>query len=391
MWPFSYSKRELTVAVFDIGSSSVGGILFQYHPKKLPEVLTSARFATDFFPDLDFQKIQRSLHKTFERTIAGLKRRMPKDWKKPDAVIIVFSSPYYISQNKVIRFSKPKPFEITEKVLEEIVTGEIAIFKKKWEAEHQPVEILEHEEMKINLNGYPIKKPVGKHALSVEVFLHMSLGIKIIQDKLKECIAHSFGTMPLLFRSFPFVAFNALKDVFDFSKDMLIVDIGGEITDLAMIKGGILEEVISFPFGENLLVRRIASVFNFSLEESSFMLDQYMRDDLRAETKEKVRKIIEDASGKWCQFFNDTVKGSAELSYLPSELLFIGGKGALAIKDFAVCVKEKVFTSQFLMPEAFKSRFIFRKGFNENKDISLMVSSLYADKLFLEKQPWQNL
>ncbi len=391
MWPFSRLQHELTVAVFDIGSSTVGGILFQHHPNKLPEVLTSARFSTDFLPDLDFQKIQRSLHKTFERTIAALKRRMPKNWRRPDATIIIFSSPYYISQNKVIRFSKPKPFEITEKILEEIVVDEIAIFKKKWEAEHQPVEILEREEMKINLNGYPIKKPIGKHALSVEIYLHMSLGIKLIQDKLRECIAHSFGVMPLLFRSFPFVAFNALKDAVDISRDLLLIDIGGEITDLAMIKSGVLEEVISFPFGENILVRRIASVFNFSLEESSVLLGQYIRGDLHTETEEKVRKIIEDASVKWCQFFKDTVKSSAEFSYLPSNLLFIGGKGALAIKDFAACAKEQPFTSRFLLPEAFKSRFIFRKGFNEDKDISLMVSSLYADKLFLEKQPWQNL
>jgi len=391
MWPFSRLQHELTVAVFDIGSSSVGGILFQHHPNKLPEVLTSARFPTDFLPDLDFQKVQRSLHKTFERTIASLKRRMPKEWKRPDATIIIFSSPYYVSQNKIIRFSKPKPFEVTKKILEEIIVDEIAVFKKKWGAEHQPVEILEYEEMKINLNGYPIKKPIGKHAISIETSFHMSLGIKIIFDKLKECIAHSFGVMPLLFRSFPFVAFNALKDVVDISRDLLIIDIGGEITDLVMIKGGILEEVISFPFGENILVRRIASVFNFSPEESSFILGQYIRGDLHDETKEKVRKIIEDASEKWCQFFKDAVKSSAEFSYFPSNLIFIGGKGALAIKDFAACVNEKPFTSQFLLPEAFKSRFTFRKGFNEDKDISLMISSLYADKLFLEKQPWQNL
>ena len=391
MWPFSRLQRELTVAVFDIGSSSVGGILFQHHPNKLPKVLTSARFSTDFLPDLDFQKIQRSLHKTFERTIAALKRRMPKDWKRPDATIIIFSSPYYISQNKVIRFSKPKPFEITEKILEEIVVDEIESFKKKWETEHQPVEILEQEEMKINLNGYQIKKPIGKHALSAEISLHMSLGIKVIQDRLRECIAHSFGAMPLLFRSFPFVAFNTLKDIVDISRDLLVIDISGEITDLMKIKDGILEEVISFPFGENILVRRIASAFNFSLAESSVLLRQYIRDALHAGTKEKVRKIIEDASGKWCQFFKDAVKNSAEFSYLPSDLLFIGGKGALAIKDFATCAKEQPFTSRFLLPEAFKSRFIFRKGFSEDKDISLMISSLYADKLFLEKQPWQNL
>ena len=386
---FSRPKKDALIAVFDITSSSVGGLLSLHHPDNLPEILSASRFPTDFFPDFDFQKYQRSFHRTFERNINYLRKFMPKGREKPDLAVIVFSSPYYISQTKIVRFSKPKPFEITKHLLEVITDDEINSLKRKWQKEHAQlkaevnIETIEHERFKVNLNGYPVLQPIGKRVQNLELPIFMSLGIKAVHDKLQECILHSFGQTPVRFQSFPFVAFQALKDIIDITKGLLLIDIGGEITDLILIRNSILEETISFPLGENFLIRRIASVFHFSLEESSALLNQYTRGDLHDETSDKVRKVIEDASGRWCQFLNESLKGISESSLAPRSLLFIGGKAAFALKDFAPCVKEQTFTSQLLLPEAFKKHFIFRKGFSEDKDILLMISALYVDKLFL--------
>jgi hypothetical protein len=365
---FSRPKKDVLIAAFDVASSSIGGVLFFYHPDKLPEVLITARFPTDFLPDLNFAKIQRSLHKTFERTIAALKNKMPGGRKKPDLTIIMFSSPYYVSQSKIIRLPKLKPFKISEKFLRNLVGDETASFKKKW-PETETVEI---EEMGIS----PERS---------EFSLYFSLGIKAMQDKLKECVSHSFGEIPVRFQSFPFVAFTALKTVMGASGDLLLIDIGGEITDLILIKEGILEETISFPIGENFLVRKIANAFHFPLEESFSLLRQYARGDLHADSHKKIREIAEDAGGRWCQFFERCAKESPDFASLPKNLLFIGGAAALTFKDAAVCVKEKSFRSQFLLPEALKNHFNFRHGFNEDKDISLMFLILFADKLFLNR------
>ena len=387
---FSRPKKEVLIASFDITSSSVGGILFAHHPDRLPEVLTTSRFPTEILPELNFQKIQRSIHKTFERTIAALRKKMPEGKKKPDSVIITFSSPYFVSQTKIIRFRKSKPFKITERFLNGVVNEEAASFEKQWQKGNSrqikssnAVEIIEQEIMQTSLNGYSVKNLSGKRVHNFELSYYVSLGIKAIQDVLRECVSHSFGEMPVRFQSFPFVAFNALKDVLNIGKGLLLIDVGGEITDLFLIKNGILEESISFPLGENFLVRRIANVFRFSPEESASLLSQYARGDLHAAASEKVRKIITDAAAKWCDFFKEALEGAKDFSSLPKNFLFIGGKGALILKEFAPCTAERPLTSRFLLPEAFKNHFVFRKGFSEDKDILLMLEALFADKLFL--------
>lgn len=388
---FSSSKKDTLIVAFDIASSSIGGILFSYHPEKLPEIIASARFSTDFLPELNFQKIQRSLHKTFERTISSLKKKMSEKRRKPDLAAITFSLPYYISQSRMVRLSKPRPFEITSNFLKNMIADEGASFKKQWQEKHQTkdgneVEIMETEEMNVKLNGYPVRQPIGKRARSLDISLYLSLGIKPIQDKLRECVFHSFSEMPVRFQSFPFIAYAALKKIMDFSRNIILVDIGGEITDLILIRDGVLEETVSFPFGENFLIRRLASTFHFSLGESFSLLRQYARGDLHADINNKIKKVIEDASAKWCQFFQDSFRGFLEVSFVPQNLLFIGGEGAMAFKDFAPCIKDQPLVSQFLLAEALKDHFVFRRGFGEDKDISLMLLALTADKLLKNKE-----
>lgn len=364
---FSPSKKDVLIAAFDIASSSIGGILFFRRPDRLPEILATYRIPTDFLPDLNFAKIQRSLHKTFERVIGGLKKQMPESRKKPDLVLIMFSSPYYVSQSKIIRLPKLHPFKITDKFLKNLIADETTSFKKRWRG----TEVIEAEKIRVDFDD-------------LEISFYMSLGIKSMQDKLQECISHSFGETPVRFQSFPFVAFNALKTVMDISEDLLLADVGGETTDLILIRNGILEETISFPLGENFLIRKIAAAFHFPLEESFSLLRQYMRGDLHADTHKKVREIVENATAKWCRFFEDSFKESPDFSS-SRNLLFIGGKGALIFKDFSLCIKEKPIRSRFLLAEAFKNHFDFKRGFGEDQDISLMLSALFADKLFLSR------
>ncbi len=133
---FGSSKKETLIAAFDITSSSVGGILFWHHSSRLSEILTASRFQTDFFPDLEFRKYERSLHRTFERNISHLKKFMPEGKKRPDLIIITLFSPYYVSQSKIVRFAKPEPFEVTQNLIEEFIKEEVGAFKNQWQSQH---------------------------------------------------------------------------------------------------------------------------------------------------------------------------------------------------------------------------------------------------------------
>lgn len=383
---FSRNSKGILIAIFDIAGSSVGGLLFEHRHGGPPEIICVFRQQADFSPEPDLDQSQRALYKAFESVVNHLKKKISKGRKNPDLIMVVFSSPYYISQTKIIRFIAQKPFEIREKFLDQMISAEVEAFKKEREKEYSsPIELLEKEAMECKLNGYLINNPVSKKARTVELSVYMSLGMETLLNKLKERIDRSFGETALKFQTFPFAAFGALKNFLDVSKGLLLVDIGGESTELALVRGNILEESASFPLGENFLIRRIASVFHFSPEESVSLLYQYARNDLHSGTYEKVRTVIGDAGKKWCGSFNQITSGFSDFSFLPQNRLIIGGRAATALKDFIICTEEQPLQIDFLLPEAFKNHFIFRRGFSEDKDISLMLFALYADKLFLEK------
>ncbi len=390
---FGADKKESLIAVFNISSSSVAGALFFHRPDKLPEIVISARFATDFFPEISFEKFQKSLYKTFEKSIEYLGKKSRENKKRPDMAVVIFSSPYYISQTRIIRLIKEKGFLITKDFLKKILDEERELLKRHWQekikmpdislghiAEGAAAEIIEEEIMKTTLNGYPVKQPAGKTAQKAEIFAYLSLGIKDIQKKIREFINHGFGETQVRFQTFPFVAFNVLNSMMNVDGGLILVDIGGEITECSIIRNKILEETISFPLGENLLTRRIASAFNFSFEDSLALLRQYARGDLHAEANEKVKKIIEASNEKWCELFQKSFKDLAGPSFSPKNILFIGGEAAAVFKEYG-CIKES-FAAEILLPEALKEHFTFRKGFKEDKDISLMISVLFVDKFF---------
>jgi hypothetical protein len=61
------SNESCPVAIFDIGSASVGGLLFDFDAERTPEILTSVRQPADFSQDASFSEIWRSFHKSFSQ------------------------------------------------------------------------------------------------------------------------------------------------------------------------------------------------------------------------------------------------------------------------------------------------------------------------------------
>lgn len=390
---FGSDKKESLIVVLNISSSSVAGALVLNHGEKLPEIAATVRMATDSCLEENFEKFQKSLYRTSEKAVGYLVKKSRESKKRPDSAIIIFSSPYYVSQTRIIRLAKEKKFLITGDFLKKTINEEGELLKKQWQgkingaggalgcvSDKVGTEIIEEEIMKATANGYPVRQLAGKFAQKAEIFAYFSLGIKEIREKLGELIYHGFGEMPVRSQTFPFVAFSVLNSIMNINGGLLLVDVGGEITDYSVIRNKILEETISFPLGDNFLVRRIASAFNFSFEDSSALLKQYARGGLHPEANEKVKKIIQASQEKWCGLFQKSLKDLAGPSFPPKKVLFLGREMAAIFREYT-CVSGQ-FDADILLPEAFKKHFIFRKGFGENKDIPLMISALFVDKLF---------
>ena len=389
---FSFGKNKSKnecLAVFDIGSASVGGLLLQKEKDKIPQVLHSIRKPVDFSREMTSLRTWQAMHNTFVSVSDALKKA---SYGTPDKALCVFSSPWYVSQTRIVRVKREKSFKVTRQFVDKIISDEKKSFEKMWQGtvwkEQNASTFFENSVIKTALNGYDVPDPYDKDVLSLELYAYFSLGVDFIEENIKKDILHHIKPHDVHMHSFPFIFFNVLKHIADARNGFLFVDISGEITDIFFVKNNVLEEVNSFPKGENFFARRLASVLNIDLSEAKGTLSQYAKNGLNENLSKKVGKVLLEAGEEWGNELKALLNKIAKEKYLPQKLYFCGETTGLkevnsqvlkeGFSEFTIFAQP--FDVQFLRPDSLKLHFDFKKGFSENKDIFLLISSLYANE-----------
>lgn len=322
---FEKENKKKAIAVLEIASDSVGGIIFLQDKEGKPEIVSTVRIPINFLFDVDFEAFWRCSKDALIKVI----KKMLKDYPRgPDTCLCVLLSPWFLSETKIISIQKKEPFRITKEFFKELLKEEDSNLKKKWNlneklSENAPV-IIENEVMRTELNGYPVDSVFGKKARTVKAHIYASLGMKKIVKEVEKKVLENFGDIPLSFRTMPAVLFKVLRSVINTSDGFITVDIGGEITDIIVVKNDSLEEVASFPIGRNSLIKKISSKFNTFPKEASSLLRAYFNDHLSKENKLKMFEILKEAEIEWCDFFKKAVRQISKGNALPQDVFLIG-------------------------------------------------------------------
>ncbi len=385
---FSKKKEEI-IAVIDVASASIGGMLIKKTLNTDPEIISSARVPVNFLMDVNFQAFWRCTQKS----LSDVLNRLLKDYPKgPDRVLCVFSSIWVVSQTRIVKIKKEKPFEIDKNFLDKVIDEEIKIFKasilKNITNMKESAEILEYKIMKVSLNGYATEDPFNKKAKRFNFHLYAGLIDKNVKGALQEIFLKNFGDVNIQFFSRPFVIFNVLKNIINTEDGFVFVDIGSETSDAALVRRNVLEEIVSFPRGRNFLLRRIASGLNTFINDAGSILNSYQEGRLAMNVFEKAKPIIDGARKEWCDYLEKALKEISQEIPLPRKVIAISEKGVLS--DFLECIKRELFSKFTILAKPFdlekisvgglKNHFKFKRSVDTDSDIFLMLEALFADK-----------
>jgi hypothetical protein len=316
------SKKEKLVAIFDIGSGSVGGALVKIPMDKesLPTIIKSVRTDIVDREEIDFDLFLKDMILALGFTSRSI---YESSLGAPDEIVCVLASPWYISETRMIKISKERSFTFTKKIVDELLAKEIEsfnlIYKNKYGVDSTS-EVIEHPVIGVALNGYHVDDPMGKKTRSIELDMVISLSPKVCLDKIQETISQNFHHTPISFSSFMMSSYIAVRDRYMNHDSYLLLDIGGEVTDVGIISKGIIRDSLSFPYGRKTLFRNISKKLNIELRDAYEIFSLFNRDTLSEKEKDKLLPVLEIMQKLWGASFKECINTLPRTLTLPSTM-----------------------------------------------------------------------
>jgi hypothetical protein len=355
---FSKSKKkEELVMVFDVGSSSVGGALFYVQNSGVPKIIFSVREAITLEKEIDPERFLSLTTKSLEVVVGKI---LSKGVGAPKKIFCVLSSPWYASQTRTINMQKNTPFVFNTKLADGLIAKEISLFEeehlKKYVEGGSKIVAIELKNMKTVLNGYNAPNPFNQKATELQMTMFISMSSEEVLSKIQEVVCKHFSCESIKFSSFAMASFTVARDMFAHHEDFILVDVGGEVTDLSIIKKDILCSSASFPVGPNFIIRGVASELNSSLEEAKSLISLYKNGHAAEWAEKKLEPIIGKFRAEWLKKFQESLMSISNDISIPSTV-FISVDQDLA-EFFSEIIKDEKLNQYILTDSKFQVIFL---------------------------------
>jgi hypothetical protein len=302
------------IAILDIGSTSVGGALVA--PEA--QIIFSLRRPIVYQAKMDLERFLADV----SAAIAEVLTQLVKQGGAPSQVVCVLSAPFYAARTDWVSKKESESFVFTKKLLDELVDK-----VRKPVAGH---EILESSVLDISLNGYELANPYGQRALEVELSHYLSIASTKVLEGLRQAVNKVVHGAEVKFHSFSFALFRVLDELLP-SKDYLMLDIGGEISELSLVWHGILRETVSYPLGVFWLTKGLAEKLGTTPTEARSALKLYLDNQARKPAAEGVERALASLKPEWMAAFRAALGEALENSFLPPEIYLLAEPFALSL------------------------------------------------------------
>ncbi len=197
-----------------------------------------------------------------------------------------------------------------------------------------PMDLAQSSIEKILIDGVPTRDVLHQTGKEITFQLfntyvpetHLD-GLYTVSEELSIPIQGVFHTM-----------YGVSRLILDHHKDpqlsLILIDIGEDHTDVAIVLKGGLKEVHSFSIGGMTFTQRIANTFKITIEEAESIKKEYSMAQLPRNISNKITDVLTDDIKVWLQGVECSLENLASDVQLPERIiLFGGGASLIGIKE----------------------------------------------------------
>lgn len=317
--------------IFDIASSSVGVVVITHHHKKStpPKILYTSRASIRFDGGEDAQALASALTSALASITEDAHKALSMMYKtvKPFDVHAILHAPWAESTSKNASRTFDQPLKVSKDLIENLIHDSFPDINKG-----NPNLLAAHIS-KVALNGYHVREPIGNIAQNLSVTLLVSSAHQTIKESIINTISSAFTERRLYFDTFVHAAYGLAESLGTTHKQYVLADIGGEYTDLTIIRDGTLKTKTSVDFGSNYLLRAIAEKTGVPLEAAKSKFIMLDENTCTPTECRNIRSALVQTESQWTKNFGEACATLSKESRVPDTLFL--SSSLFAYKWFA--------------------------------------------------------
>lgn len=219
------------MALIDIASDSVAGGYVRYEEGKTPEILYAKRVS------IERGRIEAALAALGEmltREGAPVLARITGSGSVA-SVLVSVGAPWQETRVRTERLQGKGEFTFTSRILADALTKEAIDEGHRILADEIVVGTI--------LNGYETKRPLGKRVSEADVIILASFIDREVAEVIARALRRLYHTREIRLASASALRYEALRRAFPHQKSYLIVDAGTTVTDITLVRRGLLAGV----------------------------------------------------------------------------------------------------------------------------------------------------
>ncbi|MDE1874490.1 MAG: hypothetical protein KGI79_02955 [Patescibacteria group bacterium] len=309
MFSFFREKPE-TNLVFRIGSASVGAGLVRFEQDKPPHLIEAIREPIAHDDIVDSKRLQAAMLSAFQ--VVGeraIKKARLDGLPAIGSIFLSFSSPWVATTTKIITIKGPQPFTLTRGHIDRIISADEEAFQK---GASRGLFVIERRVLGV--------KPYDEKTRAAEISLLTSA---IPTDLYREMIRISSRfreSREIKTFSLALAAFSIIASEHPEMPDFIFIDVGGEVSEAAIVRGGIITETASFPVGRHSIIRSIRKALGATAEETASLIRLYEEGDMDRATAAHLKPALDRSAHEWRTGFDAALAPISSWKALPLRL-----------------------------------------------------------------------
>lgn len=331
----------------DVQSSIVRGSLLLIDETSLSTILFSYSSNIDYKIGRGDEYLIRSTLSSIKETIQASLRYLHFRNKSKDSshiphkifeVHYALSSPWIVSEAKVLRSNYEKETEITQKLICDLIDSD----RKKIASDStEPTMVIEQKIFDVKLNHYSINDWQNKKTKVLDVAFTVSVaGTKMIEYFIEEC-SHVVKKNKVKFHSSLLLQYIGIEEVLEPGQSYCLVHVHGDESDLSIIKQKSCVFFGSFSYGTKTTVDQIAKLSKTGKQVAESTLVLYTGEKLEQMQDSKEIEIVESVAKEWSEKLKNLITQSKNEIAAPMSIIVT----ACAHDDYFVKVLKKTYPS----------------------------------------------